>query len=121
MKKNSKTALKTAATAVTATCLCAAAVSFAVADAGSAPSKDDPYASNTACLTCHGGTQRALEELTDYLGDSNPHGGTHGSGGIACNVCHEDGAQVPTDEQNMCLDCHAWPRSEQSLLSYMGL
>ena len=136
MKNSRRITARIAAAGALALCLCAAAVSFATADssteaadqqvagveqAAAPASKDDPYVSNAVCLGCHGGTQQALEELTADLGDSNPHGGTHGSGGIACNVCHQSGAQIPTDEENICLDCHAWPRPEQSLLQYMDL
>lgn len=45
--------------------------------------------------------------------------GTHGSGGLSCDMCHPNGSQLSTDEENMYLDCHAWPRPEQSLIPYM--
>lgn len=41
--------------------------------------------------------------------------------GLSCDTCHPNGSQLPTDEENMCLDCHAWPRPEQSLIPYMDL
>lgn len=89
----------------------------AIADAKA----EDPYVADEVCLSCHGGTYEALAELTDDLGDSNPHAGTHGSGGISCNLCHTDGQTVPTDETNECLDCHDWPREDESYIEYMDL
>ena len=82
---------------------------------------DDPYVSDEVCLSCHGGTYEAIEELTADYGDSNPHGGTHGWGGASCNECHTDGSSKPADENNQCLVCHAWPRNDQSLIEYMDL
>ena len=48
------------------------------------PSPSDPYVSNEVCLSCHGGTYEALAQITDSLGDSNPHAGTHGNSGLSC-------------------------------------
>ena len=81
----------------------------------------DPFVADEVCLSCHGGTYEAIAQLTDHYGDSNPHGGTHGVGGMTCGQCHVDGQTVPTAEDNMCLDCHAWPREDESYIEYMDL
>lgn len=81
----------------------------------------DPYVADEVCLSCHGGTYQAVEQLTIDLKDSNPHGGTHGNGGMSCNGCHVSGQMKPTDDQNICLDCHIWPRDEQSYIEDMDL
>lgn len=80
---------------------------------------DDPYVCDEVCLSCHGGSYAALAETTDAYGDSNPHAGTHGWGGASCNYCHVQGGEVPTPENNKCLDCHDWPRPEQTLIKYL--
>ncbi len=82
---------------------------------------DDPYVADEVCLSCHGGTYEAVAQLTWDYGDSNPHGGTHGMGGMSCGQCHEKGNQKPTEDQNMCFDCHAWPREDESYLEFMDL
>lgn len=82
---------------------------------------EDPYVADEVCLSCHGKTYEALEDLTDEYGDSNPHGGTHGVGGMSCGQCHTDGQTKPTEDTNMCLNCHAWPRDDESYLEYMDL
>lgn len=80
----------------------------------SAPAKDDPYISDEACLQCHGGTYEALAQETEAYGDSNPHDSVHG-GYLTCDNCHAKGSEIP--EEHLCMDCHDWPREEQSVLS----
>ena len=82
---------------------------------------DDPFVADEVCLSCHGQTREAMEQRTIQYKDSNPHGGTHGNGGTSCGVCHSTGNTKPSDEENMCLDCHAWPREEQSRIQDMDL
>jgi len=82
---------------------------------------DDPYVADEVCLSCHGGTYESIAELTDDLGDSNPHAGTHGFGGMSCDNCHTDGQSPPSDEDNLCLGCHIWPRDDESYIEYMDL
>lgn len=95
-----------------------------VADTGSAETTaevdfstlnpDDPYISDEACLSCHGGTYAAVAERTASYGDSNPHDPVHG-GYLTCDTCHSKGNEVPTE--HYCTSCHDWPREEQSVLS----
>ena len=82
---------------------------------------DDPYVADEVCLSCHGGSYDALEQRTAQYGDSNPHGGTHGWGGVSCNECHIDGSSKPMSENNQCLVCHDWPRDDESLIEHMDL
>jgi len=79
----------------------------------STPGRYDPYVSDEACLSCHGGSYEAVAELTADYGDSNPHDSVHG-GYLSCNVCHSKGSEVT---QNECMTCHDWPRDMQSTLS----
>lgn len=81
----------------------------------------DPYIADEVCLSCHGGTYEGIAASTDHLGDSNPHAGTHGAGGLSCDNCHTDGQTAPTEEDNLCSDCHAWPRDIESYIAYMDL
>lgn len=71
----------------------------------------DEYVSDEVCLSCHGGTYEAVAQLTANYGVQNPHDSIHG-GPNSCNNCHDRGSEV-TD--NMCDNCHAWPRDEASI------
>ena len=87
-------------------------------DASSAqPTATDPYTSDEACLSCHGGAYESIAERTADYGDSNPHDSVHG-GYQSCNTCHARGNEVT---ENRCLDCHAWPREDQSNIKNLGL
>lgn len=76
-------------------------------------SQDDPYVSDEACMSCHGGTYEAIAKQTADYGDSNPHDSVHG-GYLTCDNCHAKGNEVT---ENQCESCHVWPRQEQSVLS----
>lgn len=63
-----------------------------------------PYASDEACLACHGGSYEAHAAQTADMGQWNPHASIHG-GYNSCDNCHEKGQEVT---RNWCSNCHTY-------------
>lgn len=124
MKNLRKLAILAAATCTVAACTalagCAAQTQTAAIGNGgegteaaaAAPDQFAAYTDDATCLACHGDSYETLAETTADYGDSNPHDSVHG-GYLSCNNCHAKGNEVT---HNQCLDCHGWPRPDQSVI-----